>query len=281
MTNPPAFPLELEREIFMTAAIIHEGMIPTLLRVAHRVLVWIEPLLYRRLIFNGPGDLRRLSPAIRTLKAKPPVRKNVRAVGFWWYCFGDEEMRTLLSLCPGIESLVLPHLHPATVQLLESLPLRRLTYPTYQTFFEFPLTSVDVKFFADLTHLHINSFDKHWPWISALPSLTHLCFKQQSADRASVETFLRGNKRLRLLVCTTVELISPNTVWIDDPRVVLVKVARDFGTELNGYERDWASGAGGGRDFWVRVEEFLAKKQGDESITTQVCENVFGVEPKV
>jgi hypothetical protein len=34
------FPLELEREIFMTAAIIHEETIPTLLRVAHRVLVW-------------------------------------------------------------------------------------------------------------------------------------------------------------------------------------------------------------------------------------------------
>lgn len=34
------FPLELEREIFMTAAIIHEETIPTLLRVAHHVLVW-------------------------------------------------------------------------------------------------------------------------------------------------------------------------------------------------------------------------------------------------
>lgn len=224
-------------------------------------------MLYRRLIFNGPRDVRRLSAIIRTLKAKPPVRKNVRAVGFWWNRFGDEEMRTLLSLCPGIGNLVLPHLYPATVQLLGPLPLRRLTYPTY-TSFEFPLTSVDVKFFADLTHLHIYYFnDKQWPWISALPSLTHLCFKQQSADRASVETFLRENKRLRLLVCTTVELISPNTVWIDDPRVVLVKVARNFASEQNGYERDWASGAVGGRDFWVRVEEFLAKKQGDESIS--------------
>lgn len=40
MTNPPVFPLELERAIFMAAAIIHEEPIPTLLRVAHRVLVW-------------------------------------------------------------------------------------------------------------------------------------------------------------------------------------------------------------------------------------------------
>ncbi|KAJ7272145.1 hypothetical protein C8J57DRAFT_1599173 [Mycena rebaudengoi] len=42
----PLFPLELERHIFELAAFSHRGIIPTLLRVA-RVLVWIEPLLYR------------------------------------------------------------------------------------------------------------------------------------------------------------------------------------------------------------------------------------------
>jgi hypothetical protein len=36
----PLFPLELERHIFELAAFSHCGMIPTLLRVARRVLVW-------------------------------------------------------------------------------------------------------------------------------------------------------------------------------------------------------------------------------------------------
>ncbi|KAJ7928326.1 hypothetical protein B0H13DRAFT_2311607 [Mycena leptocephala] len=43
----PAFPPDLEREIFGTTALMYPGEMPTLLRVARRVLIWIEPLLYR------------------------------------------------------------------------------------------------------------------------------------------------------------------------------------------------------------------------------------------
>ncbi|KAJ7794387.1 hypothetical protein B0H14DRAFT_2923276 [Mycena olivaceomarginata] len=39
----PAFPPELERELFETAAVVHPATIPALLRVAKRVLLWIEP----------------------------------------------------------------------------------------------------------------------------------------------------------------------------------------------------------------------------------------------
>jgi hypothetical protein len=135
----------------------------------------------------------------------------------------------------------------------------------------FPSTSVNGKpLFADLTHLHIYTLenDRHWPWISILPALTHLCIPKSNPpnnDRPSVETFLKGKKRLRLLVCTTVESIyqNANIVWIDDPRVVLA----DRYYELDRYVRDWTSGADGGRDFWSRIEEFLAKKQDDESIS--------------
>jgi hypothetical protein len=36
----PFLPVELEREIFETAAMRHPKLIPTLLRVCHRVHVW-------------------------------------------------------------------------------------------------------------------------------------------------------------------------------------------------------------------------------------------------
>ncbi|KAF7311844.1 hypothetical protein MIND_00195100 [Mycena indigotica] len=42
-------PFELEREIFETAALLYRRCIPRLLRVARRVLVWIEPFLYHSL----------------------------------------------------------------------------------------------------------------------------------------------------------------------------------------------------------------------------------------
>ena len=40
MELDPVFPVELEREIFETVALIHKDTIPTLLRVARRVLIW-------------------------------------------------------------------------------------------------------------------------------------------------------------------------------------------------------------------------------------------------
>lgn len=40
MASDPFFPVELEREIFETAALLYPATIPSLLRVARRVLVW-------------------------------------------------------------------------------------------------------------------------------------------------------------------------------------------------------------------------------------------------
>jgi hypothetical protein len=40
VNRTPALPLELEREIFEKTALMHHREIPTLLRVARRVLVW-------------------------------------------------------------------------------------------------------------------------------------------------------------------------------------------------------------------------------------------------
>ncbi|KAJ7905195.1 hypothetical protein B0H13DRAFT_2508677 [Mycena leptocephala] len=48
-----SFPLELEQEIFETTAVRHPETIPTLLRVCHRVHIWIEPFLYRVLYFDN------------------------------------------------------------------------------------------------------------------------------------------------------------------------------------------------------------------------------------
>ncbi|KAJ7108160.1 hypothetical protein C8R44DRAFT_803721 [Mycena epipterygia] len=51
------FPLELERAIFELCARSRPPTIPGLLRVAHRVRAWLEPLLY---------EMLRLTEASRT-----------------------------------------------------------------------------------------------------------------------------------------------------------------------------------------------------------------------
>jgi hypothetical protein len=55
MERDPVFPFELEREIFETTALMHPGSIPSLLRVARRILAWSASFLRsrkRRLILN-------------------------------------------------------------------------------------------------------------------------------------------------------------------------------------------------------------------------------------
>ncbi|KAJ7659091.1 hypothetical protein DFH06DRAFT_1130657 [Mycena polygramma] len=52
----PNLPPELERHIFELAALSHPMLIPNMIRVAWRVKLWIEPLLYRTLAFGVKID---------------------------------------------------------------------------------------------------------------------------------------------------------------------------------------------------------------------------------
>ncbi|KAJ7048236.1 hypothetical protein C8F01DRAFT_1193550 [Mycena amicta] len=65
--DEPRLPPELEREIFQTTALLHSA--PPLLRVARRVLIWVEPLLYRVLIIGGSIGIAQLNAA----SSKPPA----------------------------------------------------------------------------------------------------------------------------------------------------------------------------------------------------------------
>ncbi|KAJ6564606.1 hypothetical protein B0H19DRAFT_1259028 [Mycena capillaripes] len=279
LLQPPVLPPELEQEIFITAATMHEEAIPTLLLVAHRVLVWIEPLLYRTLIFRKTRHYKsRLSAAIQIIQTKPPavIPKNVHDV-MVWHPNSKHEICTLLSMCSGVQNVVLHSLTPATVLCLSSLQrLQRLTLPEPLRS-EVPQIHPSMPFFLALTHLHIHTFVGHLnrQWIGALPSLTHFCIEQPlDVDLPDLLGVLQECTKLRILVCTypldslSGGILRNPTAWIDDHRVVLLALD----VETDAYVQDWRSGAAGGRDFWVRAEEFLAKKQKDPSITTQACD---------
>ncbi|KAJ7234916.1 hypothetical protein C8J57DRAFT_1531192 [Mycena rebaudengoi] len=101
----PAFPPELEQKIFEAAALAHPGMIPTFLRVAQRVRIWIEPFLYRVIWFDSE---ERVAAQTTALRSKPPsFFKEVRHLFFdgtntrW-----REEGLSLLRLCTNVDNLV-------------------------------------------------------------------------------------------------------------------------------------------------------------------------------
>ncbi|KAJ7121829.1 hypothetical protein C8R43DRAFT_1136349 [Mycena crocata] len=49
----PVLPVELEREIFEIAAHSRPRSVPTLVLVASRVKVWVEPFLYRTIFLDA------------------------------------------------------------------------------------------------------------------------------------------------------------------------------------------------------------------------------------
>ncbi|KAJ7917083.1 hypothetical protein B0H13DRAFT_2444603 [Mycena leptocephala] len=259
LIDSPAFPLELEREIFTTAAIIHEETILTLLRVAHRVLIWDTP---------KNGHITRLSAALQAIWAKSSAYTYVRDI-LWLSRLGECEMRTLLFICTGIQNLILRSLTPPMIPLLGQLQLRRLTLLSEGLL---PISKTLAA--PRLTHLHLDFIrpGRHLPWIRTLPSLTHLCFSNSSnTDDPLVHDFLRGNTKLQVLVWAHSDqyghLPLDADTWSDDPRVVLLRSRLDICA--NDYAQDWKLGVAGGPDFWVHAEEFLAKKRSDKSIKTQ------------
>ncbi|KAK7022377.1 hypothetical protein R3P38DRAFT_2960760 [Favolaschia claudopus] len=61
-------PTELERLVFEYAA-VNSSRIPTLLLVAHRVRVWLEPMLYDVLLFDG---VKNIESVLKVMLSKPP-----------------------------------------------------------------------------------------------------------------------------------------------------------------------------------------------------------------
>ncbi|KAJ7182911.1 hypothetical protein C8R43DRAFT_1116525 [Mycena crocata] len=122
-SNPTPLPAELEREIFRLAAKICPQTAPTLLRVARRVLVWVEPLLYETLILDCSVD-DSLHPSLRlVLETKPPdfFRQHVRNL-FLGGAFRELDIILHSQFCP---------LSRIWTLLEETFPLPRLSTLTH------------------------------------------------------------------------------------------------------------------------------------------------------
>ncbi|KAJ7657807.1 hypothetical protein DFH06DRAFT_1197194, partial [Mycena polygramma] len=117
-----SFPLELERDIFETAAARDRNLIPTLLRVCRRVHVWVEPLLYTVIDITGhSGD-----PLLAVVESKPAtLLKNAVRHAYLPGARKEWNMK-LLSICSEIENFCLESFDSDFFLVLDKMRLRKL-----------------------------------------------------------------------------------------------------------------------------------------------------------
>ncbi|KAJ7859416.1 hypothetical protein B0H13DRAFT_2067792 [Mycena leptocephala] len=256
----PAFPLELEREIFETTALMHHREIPTLLRVARRVLVWIEPLLYRVIRVT-----RKNKDAILTaIRSKPAdfFPKAVRHLCLDFF-IPEHEAREILEVCSGVINLGLDDAlsNPALLPILANLPLEWLATSLCGLFREDIMPKHPL--FASITHLDL--FDPDiWaitqilPHIPTFPALTHLALDSLAVSVDRAQTLLAECPRLHLLLLLW-QLYSGDYTWTQIPHVYDVRFV--IGLSPADYWGDWEDGAKGLPHLWSLGDDLVAGKR--------------------
>ncbi|KAF8178222.1 hypothetical protein K438DRAFT_1836520 [Mycena galopus ATCC 62051] len=268
-------PPELERHVFEITAFLHPSSRLRLLLVAHRVKIWIEPLLYTVLTIGAPnlskGNANSSSLSMQTLSnlmdGKPAsfFRDHVRHIYFMGSAAAP--ILRILSVCDAIEDLNLPleMQSPSTLApVLAALPLRRMSILWLHFFPARTLTDSSHPLFTHLTHLEVNdwvtgvSWDE-WAGLVRVPRLSHLSFPSY-IDNETCQAVLRHCKALEVLVVvcfarTRVHISEREELGLDARFVLLV---------VSDSHHEWEMGARGGMDYWVRADVFVKKRRAGE-----------------
>ncbi|KAF7330029.1 hypothetical protein MKEN_00266900 [Mycena kentingensis (nom. inval.)] len=283
MATNPRLPLELERDIFETVAIRSPGTIPSLLRVAHRVLQWIEPLLYTTLHLGTVPPRADLLRVLHTRRAF--LQASVRHIFFDNFA-GWEPLSTstffntaldILQTCTGATSIGTTNSFegPRVLTALGGLSnLRRLAVDLCALFKKTtpegnhwaPIDPTHPAF-ARLTHLalhdRMNTQRRRERVLAAVPhfpALTHLRIARVGLSAADVQGLLEQCPRLQLLILTSDEDTTAKIVrrgYPTDVRLVWGRV----GDVFDEFWDDWMAGCEGREDLWERAETVIATRR--------------------
>ncbi|KAJ7165146.1 hypothetical protein C8R46DRAFT_304961 [Mycena filopes] len=287
----PFLPPELERDIFeLVVASSGTKCIPSLLLVARRVKLWLEPLLYR-IALVGPArpERRTLEKSGNALLAADVLAAAIPRlpaaflhthvqhvfVDSRGYSFASRD--TILAALTGATDLFLLNIldAPSLLANVRRMPLRRLQANLGSLFGgtrESPLVGrVDFgcALFAHLTHLavfdNLGSADagttREWAGgLAALPALTHLSFEHDQVHPLFKEV-LGG--RVCAALCVFVVLVDPDSeqgpLKAELEQYERALVMDDHKTYEG--EKDWYRGAQGLDDYWERAEELLKERK--------------------
>ncbi|KAF8149383.1 hypothetical protein B0H34DRAFT_184801 [Crassisporium funariophilum] len=273
LSSDPVFPFELEREIFERAESEHHLCATTLVLVAHRVRQWIEPKIYKIVMYAGSSQRYRYPPMHLHDKLVPRFSQWKQyahhAKHVLLQDMEGQDAAEILSLCTNVEDLALWVLSDIGDQLpsvISSLPMKRLSIDVQAllTPSPSPLTQSEFKFdetlFTNLTHLDIISGEE-WPWnnwkrLALIPRLTHLALNGEIRTE-----FMRGvldeclALEVLVVLASVIDLNLQSQIGgLQDDRLVRMDRIEDpIG--------HWAAGARGEEDFWITAERVVKSRR--------------------
>ncbi|KAJ6454187.1 hypothetical protein C8R45DRAFT_1038318 [Mycena sanguinolenta] len=262
-----SLPHDLEREIFEMTSLLYPGFIPTLLRLCHRVRVWLEPLLYRVLVLSDSRRDPEHGLRIVASKSRAFLQKTVRHMLLKVRRAPEQRKlyASLLAKCSETVSLSINgEVDRGFLRCLDKMRLQRLGFTVPPLFMRWNRAGFAHPLFASVMHLDLYSLghlDDHdgqkWDGITTLPALTHLALSPSIATYI-LQSVVAQCSRLRVIVVTThrsrsVDFAFAESLTLTDDRIVVMATRM-------GYDDDWELGVRGGDDFWARAEAFLARK---------------------
>ncbi|KAJ7175000.1 hypothetical protein C8R43DRAFT_596341 [Mycena crocata] len=271
-TGPPVLPVELEREIFEMVARSRLQTIPTLMLVASRVKIWVEPLLYRTLLVtDAPGPFPAEKEKIPVLawetcqsifSNKPISFLNHSVRNVFLYISDDMDLTWFLNTCSQIENLFIHGSHSRQhLPAIAPLPIKQLQCSLHRLF---PLSRINFThpLFSHLTHLFDCGGIYHtinWSGLAVIPHLTHLAF----CNIQYIPFFLGffdTCKSLRVLVYVDEE----RKVMSHDVDIRLAEDSRFVAMISVDICEDWVMGEHTGVDFWSKAEDFIARRKSGQ-----------------
>ncbi|KAJ7152078.1 hypothetical protein C8R46DRAFT_1303597 [Mycena filopes] len=290
----PAFPSDLEREIFETTAILYPGrslpcyallaasllgtFLESRLRTVSKSELRIEPLLYGVICLEHGKHSNNLVPA---LLKKPPefIHMAVRHLALFLSSYSQAEVKQLRGLCrvctgavelvsasPGMQPPLHPEVLSSRMRLLQRLYLR------FQDLRPFDLTHA---LFTTLTHLSIvgmsqSDFTQHHLLFPQLPALTHLALFGD-IPRGLITEMLAQWPRLEVFLL----LWSGNPTEISRYSSACVPHAPDdrfVVGRFKGCLKNWEARAKGLAvdNYWFRAADFVARKRRGEIEGTSI-----------
>ncbi|KAJ7183011.1 hypothetical protein C8R43DRAFT_18519 [Mycena crocata] len=264
---PPVFPPELERTIFEIRARAWPLSIPELMLVAHRVKIWLEPLLYRTVVMTDGEDVIEghigalMKGFMPVIQSKPPsfFKDSVHHL-LLAASTPLEVANSVIAVCSGVEDLWI-NIDGPDLTTIGSLPLKRFYGHLMQQLIGGRINFMQ-RIFSQITHLEV--FDlvsanelEAWYGLALIPHLTHLSFNWTN-PLPLFPVLLDSCKSLQVLVLleehhadgSNRDLVSALS---EDPRFVSMACENCI--------LDWQMGAHTGIDYWWRAEEFIAKRR--------------------
>ncbi|KAJ7807455.1 hypothetical protein B0H13DRAFT_2483537 [Mycena leptocephala] len=245
----PIFPVELEQVIFETTALMHPTAIPALLRIARRVLVWIEPLLYRvvRIFPQNTPMVRALQKATnRSRQNSSTMRSIISSLNLLITVL----LASYLPSARASSTSLQPTVHePALLPILATMRVQRLSLNLNALFGP---ETIDLKhsLFQSVTHLDMFRVERVAEVLPDLP-----------AD--IILPVLEICPRLVLLLVMWASYAFEKSLYAA-ARVPCVYDVRFVIGMYKHYWQDWEAGARGLPDSWSRADDFVARKRRGE-----------------